>query len=151
MVRSLYRVRWCVELIFKSWQSILRMHLSNVRKNHYRFKCELYAKLILATIVHATHHNLQSYLWHKEKGEISFYKLWVFITSRAESFHEAIRKSMRIFSNKMNSLFESMIQNCKKYHQPSRKTMLQRIDEMHGDPIPIKLTIENLHLIELSD
>jgi hypothetical protein len=151
MVRSLYRVRWCLELIFKSWQSILRMHLSNVRENSNRFKCELYAKLILATIVHATHHHLQSYLWHKEKGEISFYKLWSFIVSRAESFHEAIRKSMRCFSNKMHSLFESMIQNCKKYHQPSRKTMLQRINETPDDPVPIKLTIANLYIIESND
>jgi Transposase DDE domain len=151
MVRSLYRVRWCVELIFKSWRSILRIHLSNVRKNHYRLKCELYAKLILAMIVHATHHHLQSYLWHKEKREISFYKLWSFITARAESLHKAIRKSMRNFSNKMNSLFKLMIQNCEKYHQPSRKTMLQRIDDMSGDPIPIKLTIENLCMVESND
>jgi hypothetical protein len=151
MVRSLYRVRWCVELIFKSWRSILRMHLSNVRENEYRFKCELYARLILATIVHATHQHLQSHLWHKEKKEISFYKLWSFITSHAESLHEAIRKSMRSFSNKMNSLFSLIIQNCEKYHQPSRKTMLQRIDEMLGDPIPIKLTIQNLHMVEPND
>jgi Transposase DDE domain len=151
MVRSLYRVRWCIELIFKSWQSILRMHLSNVRENSNRFKCELYAKLILATIVHTTHHHLQSYLWHKEKGEISFYKLWSFIVSRAESLHEAIRKSMRCFSNKMHSLFNSMIQNCRKYHQPSRKTMLQRIDETPDDPVPIKLTIANLYIIESND
>lgn len=151
MARSLYRVRWCVELIFKSWQSILRMHLSNVRKNHYRFKCELYAKLILATIVHSTHHHLQSYLWHKEKREISFYKLWLFIISHAESLHKTICKSIRCFSNKMNSLFSLMIKNCEKYHQPSRKTTLQKIDEFLGDPIPIKLIIQNLHLVESSD
>jgi len=151
MVRSLYRVRWCIELIFKSWRSIMRIHLSSVRKNHYRLKCELYAKLILATIVHTTHHHLQSYLWHKEKREISFYKLWSFIVSHAESLHKAIRKSMRSFSNKMNSLFNLMIETCEKYHQPSRKTTLQRIDEMRGDTIPIKLTIQNLHLIEVGD
>jgi hypothetical protein len=151
MARSLYRVRWCIELIFKSWQSILRMHLSNVRKNHYRFKCELYAKLILATIVHTTHHHLQSYLWNKEKREISFYKLWSFITSRAESLHKAIRKSIRCFSNKMNSLFNLIIETCEKYHQPSRKTMLQKIDGLLGDSIPIKLTIQNLYLVESND
>jgi hypothetical protein len=151
MARSLYRVRWCVELIFKSWQSILRMHLSNVRKNHYRFKCELYAKLILATIVHTTHHHLQSYLWHTQKRELSFYKLWSFIISHAESLHKAIRKSIRCFSNKMNSLFNLIIEKCEKYHQPSRKTMLQKIDELLGDPIPIKLTIQNLHLVESTD
>jgi len=151
MVRSLYRVRWCIELIFKSWRSILKMHLSNVRENHYRFKCELYAKLILATIVHTTHQHLQSYLWHKEKREISFYKLWSFVISHAESLHKAIRKSIKSFSNKVYSLFNLMIESCEKYHQPSRKTMLQKIDEMLGDPIPIKLTVGKLCMIKHSD
>jgi hypothetical protein len=73
------------------------------------------------------------------------------MTSRVESLHKAIRKSIRSFSNKMNSLFNLMIESCEKYHQPSRKTMLQKIDEMLGDPIPIKLTIENLHMIKPSD
>jgi hypothetical protein len=147
MIRSLYRVRWCIELIFKSWRSILRMHLSNVQENHYRLKCELYAKFILAIIVHTIHQHLHSYLWHKEKRELSFYNLWSFIISHAESLHVAIRKSMRSFSNKINLLFTLIIKNCEKYHQPSRKTMLQRIDEMVGDPIPIKLTMENLQLM----
>lgn len=147
MIRSLYRVRWCVELIFKSWKSILRMHLSNVQKNHYRLKCELYAKFTLAVIVHTIHQHLHSHLWHKEKREVSFYNIWSFIIAHAESLHIAIKKSMKIFSNKINSLFKLMIKICEKYHQPSRKTTLQRIDEMIGDPIPIKLSIENLYLL----
>jgi len=151
MIRSLYRVRWCIELIFKSWRSILRIHLSNVQKNHYRLKCELYAKFILAVIVHTIHQHLHSYLWNNKKREISFYKLWSFIIERAESLHKVIKNSMRSFSNKINSLFPLMIKNCEKYHQPSGKTTLQRIDEMIGDPIPIKLTIQNLCFDRFSD
>jgi len=44
-----------------------------------------------------------------------------------------------------------MIETCEKYHQSSKKTTLQRIDEMLGDPLPIKLTIQNLYLIEVGD
>lgn len=147
MIRSIYRIRWCVELIFKSWRSILRMHLSNVYENQYRFRCELYAKFILAVIVHTIHQHLHFYVWNKQKKEISFYNLWSFIISRAQSFHESIRKSMKSFSNMVNSLFTEMIKSCEKYHQPSRKTTLQMIDEMIGDPIPIKLTTENSILL----
>ncbi len=57
MIRSVYRIRWCCELIFKSWKSILRMNLSNVKTNHNRLKCELYAKLIFAVTVHIVHHH----------------------------------------------------------------------------------------------
>jgi hypothetical protein len=35
-----------------------------------------------------------------------------------------------------------MIKNCEKYHQPSRKTTLQMIDEMVGDPKPMKISVE---------
>jgi hypothetical protein len=142
MIRSIYRVRWCVELIFKSWKSILRMHQSNVRKNHYRLKCELYAKLILAVITHTVHHHLQHYIWNKERREISFDKLWKFIVARGESLHEAIIKSMKSFSHKVNSLLGEMIKECEKLHQPSRKTTLQMIDEMIGDPLPTKINLE---------
>ena len=142
MIRSIYRVRWCVELIFKSWKSILRMHQSNVRKNHYRLKCELYAKLILAVITHTLHHHLNHYAWNKKGREISFDKLWKFIVARSESLHEAIIKSMKTFSHKVNSLLGKMIKECEKLHQPSRKTTLQMIDEMIGDPLPTKINLE---------
>jgi len=146
MIRSIYRVRWCVELLFKSWKSILRVHQSNVRKNHNRFKCELYAKLILAVIIHTMHHHLHHYMWNKKRREISFDKLWKFIVSRSESLHEAIMKSMEIFSHKVNTLLEKMIEECEKLHQPSRKTTLQMIDEMIGDCLPTKINLERVEI-----
>jgi len=142
MIRSIYRIRWCVELIFKCWKSILRMHLSNVHKNHHRLKCELYAKLIFAVISHTVHQHLHSYVWNKEKKEISFNSLWIFIVSHAQSLHEAIRRTVKYFSIKLNSLFSIIIKSCEKYHQPSRRTTLQMIDEMIGDSAPVKLVIE---------
>ena len=146
MIRSIYRVRWCVELIFKSWKSILRVSKSNVRKNHNRFKCELYAKLILAVIIHTMHHHLHHYMWNKKRREISFDKLWKFIVSRSESLHEAIMKSMEMFSKKVNSLLGKMIKDCEKLHQPSRKTTLQMIDEMIGDCLPTKINLERVEI-----
>lgn len=133
MIRSIYRVRWCIELIFKSWKSILKIHISNVRKNHHRFKCELYAKLIFAVIVHSIHHHLQAYVWSLKRKEISFYKLWSFIVSKVELIHEGLRTSTEKFSDIINSLFKRMIKTCEKHHQPSRKTTLQLMEEMIGD------------------
>jgi hypothetical protein len=141
MIRSIYRIRWCCELIFKSWKSILRMNISNVRKNHNRLKCELYAKLILAVIVHTVHSHLQNYIWLKEKKEISFDCLWKDIISCAESLHTAIKKSVKYFSQKINSMLNLFLKTCRKNHQPSRKTTFQMIDELIGDPMPLKISI----------
>ena len=146
MIRTIYRVRWSVELIFKSWKSILRMHKCNVKKNADRLKCELYAKLIFAVIVHTIHSNLQSYLWSKERREISFDKLWKFMVSHSEGLHNAIKRSLKSFSMKVNSFVGKIIKECEKYHQKSRKTTLQMIDEYISDPEPIKIDLKELDL-----
>lgn len=140
MIRTLYRIRWSVELIFKNWKSILKIHVSSVRKNHWRIKCELYAKLILGVMVHSIHQKVHYYTWTIMKKEISFDSLWKYIIARAESLHEAIKKSAFTYLNIINSLLTSIIKNCEKNHQPSRKTTLQMIDEMIGDIQPAKIT-----------
>ena len=63
MIRNYYRLRWNVELIFKSFKSVLQIHRTNVRNNHNRLKCELYARLILVAIVHRIHSSFDRYLW----------------------------------------------------------------------------------------
>jgi hypothetical protein len=142
MLRALYRLRWNVELIFKSWKSVLGMHKTNVRKNSYRLKCELYAKLILATIVHRIHHHLNSYMWNSQKRELSLDKLWKYIQAKIGTFHERMLLGPVVFSAYVNSLLKNIMLVCEKNHQNKRKTTLQLIDEMIGDPKPVKGGIE---------
>jgi len=143
MIRTLYRIRWSIELVFKNWKSILKIHVSSVRKNHWRIKCELYAKLILAVMVHSIHQTVHYYTWTAKKKEISFDSLWKYIIARAESLHKAIKKSASEYIAIINSMLPSIIKVCEKKHQPSRKTTLQMIDEMIGDGQPVKIIGEN--------
>lgn len=140
MIRSIYRIRWSIELVFKSWKSVLKIHESNVKTNHYRFQCELYAKLILAVMVHSIYQKAQHYAWSTKKNEISFHSFWKYIAAIAESLHKAIKKSLLEYLGIINSLLPSIIKKCQKYHQPSRKTSLQLIDEMIGDIQPVIIT-----------
>ncbi|QTA79722.1 Transposase DDE domain-containing protein [Desulfonema limicola] len=143
MIRTLYRIRWSIELVFKNWKSILKIHVSSVRKNHWRIKCELYAKLILAVMVHSIHQKVHYSTWTIKKKEISFDSLWKYIIARAESLHGAVKKSASEYVAIINSLLPSIIKVCEKYHQPSRKTTLQMIDEMIGDVQHFKIIGKN--------
>jgi len=141
MIRTCYRVRWNVELIFKSWKSVLNIHRTNVKNNPHRLKCELYAKLILAVIVHKLHRYIHSHMWKQERRELSCDKLWKHINSNKQKLHEKIKEGITCFIDYINSELDYIQVLCEKFHQNSRKTTLQMIDEMIGDIIPIRLTL----------
>jgi hypothetical protein len=136
MMRTCYRIRWNVELVFKSWKSILRIHRTNVKKNEHRLKCELYAKMILAVIVHRIHQHVNSHLWAAQKRELSIDKLWKFIDSWKETLCEAAKRGARRLAATINGMHMTIARVCEKLHQKSRTTTLQKIDEMLGDPLP---------------
>lgn len=65
---GLYHVRWQIELVFKIWKSIFKVHEIKKMKYH-RWLCILYAKLILIAIYWQAIMPIRSYLY-KEKGRL---------------------------------------------------------------------------------
>lgn len=139
MIRTFYRVRWNVELIFKSWKSVLQIHRTNVKKNEHRLKCELYAKMIFAVIVHRIYQLVNSHMWIAQKRELSLDKLWKFVDSRKETLCDAARRGVVQLVASINGMLTTIATVCEKLHQKSRTTTLQKIDEMLGDLIPIMI------------
>jgi hypothetical protein len=54
---------------------------------------------------------------------------------------QSLKVELRSFSNKVNSYIDVIIKECEKYHQKSRKTTLQMINEYIGDPEPIMIDL----------
>jgi hypothetical protein len=65
---AFYHVRWQIELVFKIWKSIFKIHETRKMK-YYRWLSNLYAKLILIAIYWQAIMPIRSYLY-KEKGRL---------------------------------------------------------------------------------
>ena len=48
----IYKVRWQIELVFKTWKSLLKINVIKTARQH-RLECEVYGKLIMAVMITA--------------------------------------------------------------------------------------------------
>ncbi len=72
-IRSLYRIRWQIELIFKNWKS--NFALAKVTgKRPERIKCMIYAKLLFILITTKICGAIQNYVWFTSQREISCFQ-----------------------------------------------------------------------------
>jgi hypothetical protein len=69
----IYRLRWQVELMFKTWKSVCKINKLQPMK-YERFVCLLFAKLILITLNMQIICNLQVYYFKKRQKILSEYK-----------------------------------------------------------------------------
>lgn len=133
MVRTLYAVRWQIELLFKQFKSILRVHQSDTGKET-RLRCELYGKLISAVIIHRIHAAETNRLWNTQRREVSIEKLYKRFQERAFTLMRMLRTSVREALTYLRSLVALVIPACLKGRQKSRLTTLECL-EAQCDPM----------------
>jgi len=72
-VSIVYRLRWQIELVFKSWKSYHGLtFLKGERKE--RIECFIYGRLIMMVIIAFLSSSIRRYLWNTKKRELSFLK-----------------------------------------------------------------------------
>jgi hypothetical protein len=73
-VGLVHKVRWYVELVFKSWKSY--HGLTQVRgKRKERIECFIYGRLIMMTIMAFLNGSVKRHLWNARRREASFLKV----------------------------------------------------------------------------
>lgn len=79
---NLYRVRWQVELVFKTWKSILKIDKVRQMKVE-RFKCYLYSKLLWIVLNWDMVAGAEAMMWKYNGCLLSLYKCYALLKSKA--------------------------------------------------------------------
>jgi hypothetical protein len=107
-VRSLYRLRWQIELRFKTWKGLCRLHACKRMKLH-RFETYLYACLLFILINWEISTCLLSTVWHTKGKLISIFKCYKAIIQTASMLKEALFKAEQKLSNYLYMLYQTSI------------------------------------------
>lgn len=123
-IRTLYRLRWQIEIRFKTWKSFCQMH-ANKKMNVHRFRTYLYACLLFIFISSEITGNLMSIVWNRRGKLLSVMKCFKAIVTMHKKLKETLldpRKLKRylqilyelsgrelLLENKKNNLSQSEI------------------------------------------
>lgn len=122
---TLYRVRWQIELVFKTWKSILKIHcIRSARKE--RVLCQVYGKLIIAVLSNFIYLDSQI----RSGCNLSLHRTIQYIKVIAVVWTLHIFQSRETLKAFMKNMNRQIIQSCKKTIQKSKpniETLLERL------------------------
>ncbi|MBD2786774.1 transposase, partial [Xenorhabdus sp. 3] len=72
-IYDFYSLRWQIEIIFKTWKSIFRIH-SNTNVKKERLECHIYGKLIALLLSSTVMFQMRQILLVKKQKELSEWK-----------------------------------------------------------------------------
>lgn len=126
-INETYRLRWSIELLFKQLKSTLNLEQAN-HCNQHRLKCEVIAKLIIASIACSLHAQIQSLLYSQSSIELSINKTFKLFQQNSQNLITALQQSSAISFKQFFEILSSQIHRwARKEFSSSKPTTLQRI------------------------
>jgi hypothetical protein len=127
---TLYRIRWQIELIFKTWKSILNIHrIRSARED--RVLCEVYGKLIIASLTCCLSHIIQT----RHSCILSFHKVLKHIKSSVAWWAQNIVKGKAEHAIFIERLIGELLKYCRKNKQKNKPTIEFMLNNLNS---PIK-------------
>jgi len=106
-VYQLYKIRWQIELMFKIWKSILKIHLLRKMKPQ-RVKCYLYSKFIWILLCWDITVSFEPVIWKHTKTLISPYKCYGLLRNMATEIKKILfntKEKIREWLQKIVNVF----------------------------------------------
>jgi len=119
-VRQIYRLRWQIELIFKTWKSTGK--IAEIKKmKPERFETMLYTKLILIVLYTQVYQTVNQNFKKNESKSISFYKTFKVLINNTKEIKNTIKQG----TQSLNLFFEILIRIiCKKCKLEKKKNSI---------------------------
>jgi hypothetical protein len=125
---TMYRLRWQVELIFKAWKSILKIHkLRNDKEN--RVWCEVFGKLIMAVFAD----RLTRLCIVISGKEMSTYKTLNNLQAAGIILSIKLVAGGKIWSDYLDDLISQTIRLCRKNKQKNKPHISLLMKDIHVD------------------
>lgn len=112
-VYELYSLRWQIEIIFKTWKSIFKIHEVKPVKLE-RFQCHLYGQLIGLCLVASITYRMRRLIWEKKQKEVSEYKCTYIVKIYFSSIHDVLFTTFQHPVSVLTRLFQDLVKNGRK-------------------------------------
>ena len=128
-IHDIYSLRWQVELMFKIWKSIFKIH--DVKKVKLeRFQCFLYARLISLLLTSSIVSTGKKILYEERKMEISPMKSFGIVKEFFSGFREKIFQGEIVLIRFLSKIIESIMKYGVKSKKKGKKTSFEIIESI---------------------
>lgn len=126
-VRTLYQLRWQIELRFKAWKSFYSIDAIK-KMQRWRFECYLYATLLLLMINLEIANNFSAILWRHTSRPLSFLKFYKIAYQYLGVLRKGMLEKTDILLNYLSFLYqishEKLLTEKRKYHRSPLQEIL---------------------------
>ena len=120
---ALYRIRWQIELVFKTWKSILAIHKIRSARLE-RLMCEVYGKLIVAVLSSTMAAAAET---DRDVIIVSLHRAMRQLQAVAEQWALAIVQGGHALSSFVAHQVRQIARLCKKHRQKTKPTIETRL------------------------
>ncbi len=130
VIGTIYRIRWRIELIFKTWKSLLQIHVLKGTRPE-RIRCIIYGRLILIAIMTMIYSYASYYSEQVYKREVSAHKLFNWLNRTKRLGKAAFSGSLDFLITEMKL---NILRNCtqKRIRKHSLELLLEEIPYMES-------------------